>query len=101
MKRTKRKYTRKATITPVESKSSGIETEGSAMDYKKNPVILESHLEGIADGTIKPFTFEDLPLSVRMGVENAIKLRTRLKLPDNSEERKAQAIKYFRGDRPR
>ena len=104
MKRTKRKYTRKATTTPVESKSSGIESEGK--------VIAQVSLSGgIPEGMILPdsvttstggeFTYIDLPLSVRMGVENTIKLRARLHLPDDSVERKSRAIKMFRGDRPR
>ena len=89
MKRTKRKYTRKATTTPIESKSRGIETEDSAIPQLD-----------IVEPTVS-FSFTDLPLSVRLGVENTIKLRVRLKLPDDSVERKAQAIKMFRGDKAR
>mgnify|MGYP001571361702 CR=1 FL=1 len=100
MKRIKRKYTRKA--IPEETGSNG--TEGGVFP----PVSLSG---GIPEGMVLPesvttttggeFTYTDLPLSVRMGVENTIKQRGRLHLPDDSKERKEQAIKYFRGDRPR
>ena len=104
MKRIKRKYTRKATTTPVESTRNGTEQEAS--------VITQVSLSGgIPEGMVLPdsvttstggeFTYADLPLSVRMGVENTIKLRARLHLPDDSKERKAQAIKMFRGDKVR
>mgnify|MGYP001575989296 CR=1 FL=1 len=84
MKRTKRKYTRRT--TPVESKSSGIETGGNTITP---PEVIEP--------TVKAFSFEDLPLSIRMRVENTLKVRKRLKLPDDSVERKVQAIEMFRG----
>jgi hypothetical protein len=104
MKRTKRKYIRKAATTPVESSRDGIESEGSVF-----PQVSISG--GIPEGMVLPdsvttttggeFTYIDLPLSVRMGVENTLKMRARLKLPDDSEERKARAIKMFRGDKAR
>ncbi len=110
MKRTKRKYTRKATtgeipntgfekwksdytdpsIVSEESKSSGIETEGSTITL---PEVIEP--------TVKAFSYDDLPLSIRMSVESQLAYRKRLGLPDDSKERKAQAIKYFRGDKVR
>jgi hypothetical protein len=49
----------------------------------------------------KEFTFEDLPLSVRVGVENNIAYRKKLNLPDDSKERKQRAVQYFLGDKPR
>lgn len=53
---------------------------------------------------VKPatgFSFNDLPASIRLGVENTIKARARLHLPDDSKERRERAVKYFRGDRLR
>jgi hypothetical protein len=49
----------------------------------------------------KVFTFKDLPLSIQRGVELALANRKRLKLPDDSEYRKAMAVRYFIGKRPR
>ncbi len=104
MKRTKRKYTRKATTTPVESKSSGIGVEGS--------VIAQVSLSGgIPDSMVLPdsvttstegeFTFVDLPLSLRMQIDSVTKTRARAHLPDNIKERTEQTIKWFKGDKPR
>ena len=89
MKRTKRKYTRKAPTTPVESSRGDLKAESSTIPQPDN---IQS-----SDG----FSFNDLPLSVRVGVEKTIKLSKRLKLPDDSEERKSRAIKMFRGDKAR
>ena len=93
MRRTKRKYTRRKFIQPPVSnsetlKSSGIEG-GSG-------IILPTE-------DIKPpkFTFKDLPLSLRMQVESAIRMRKRLGLSDDSRERIERVIRNFRGDRPR
>ncbi len=88
MKRVKRKYIRKAITTPVEPSTEGIESEGST-----NTDIVEP--------TVKGFSFEDLPLSIRIQVENTLKMRKRLKLPDDSVERRLRAIKMFRGDKVR
>ena len=90
MKRTKRKYTRKPKQDAPQSISSPIKEESSII-----PQVVS------ATPYVKGFTFDDLPLSIRAQVENTIKMRKRLGLPDDSKERKALAIKYFRGDRPR
>ena len=95
MKRTKRKYTRRKIIQPPISngemlKSSGIGGESG--------IILPT--EDIKPSKT-PFTFKDLPLSLRMQVESAIRMRKRLGLFDDSKERKEKAIRNFRGDRPR
>ena len=76
----KRKYTRKPDA--LQSNSSPIKEESSIIPRKE-------------------FSFNDLPLSIRAQVENTIKMRERLRLPDDSRERKAMAIKMFRGDRLR
>ncbi len=107
MKRTKRKYTRKATTTPVESKSSGIEQgskvivpiEANTHDLVGQTIVYDS--DKTVTRCISEFSFEDLPLSLRMQVENTLKMRKRLGLPDDEKERKAQIIKMFRGDRAR
>ncbi len=120
MKRTKRKYTRKATTTPVESSRGGIEQGSSVIlppgkdapwDDRAGVSVMDgvSISGGIPEGLVLPdsvttstgFTYIDLPLSVRMRVENTLKMRKRLKLPDDSKERKSQAIKMFRGDKAR
>lgn len=49
---------------------------------------------------LKPFTFEDLPLSIRIGVENIITYRENLKLPDDSKERKQRALNYYKEKAP-
>ncbi len=86
MKRTKRKYTRKPKPDAPQSISSPIVEESSIIPQGE---------------VVKVFTFNDLPLSIRTQVENTIKMRARLHLPDDSKERKERAIKMFRGDRPR
>ena len=80
MKRTKRKYTRKPDVL----QSNSTKEESSIIPQVE-----------------KVFTFNDLPLSIRTQVENTIKMRKRLGLPDDSRERRLVAIKYFRGDRLR
>ena len=78
----KRKYTRKP----------------DALGLNSSPTKEES---GTIPRGVKAFSFNDLPLSVRMQIENTIKMRERLGLPDDSEERRVLAVRYFRGDRPR
>ncbi len=98
MKRTKRKYTRHVKpIEPipdnVQSISSPIKEESSTVDRVTGEVT-----------EVKPdsrFSFNDLPLSIRMQVERIIKMHKRLGLPDDSKERKERAVRYFRGGRPR
>jgi len=86
----KRKYTRKVVTTPEESKSSHTKEESSII-----PQVVD------IPATVSEFSFNDLPLSRRVGVEYTIKMRKRLKLPDDSKERRELAVKMFRGDRPR
>jgi hypothetical protein len=42
------------------------------------------------------FTFEDLPLSIRIGVERTIETRKLRGLFDDSKERKQRALEYWR-----
>ena len=106
MKRTKRKYTRKATTTPVESKSTPIEVVSSPIPQDTITVsLLNAETGELTTGTVQvgdhEFTYTDLPLSLRIQIESAIKYRKRLGLFDDSVERKSQAIRMFRGDRAR
>ena len=104
MKRTKRKYTRKVLPDALQSTRKPIKEESSiilplevlAADYNGD-------VDVIFDGKMiaKAFAFNDLPLSTRTQVENTIKMRKRLGLSDDSEERRVFAVRYFRGDRPR
>ena len=89
MKRTKRKYTRHL----LEVKPDALESKSSGVDEVTGVILPPVANSG--------FSFNDLPFSIRMQVENIIKMRERLKLPDDSKERKLLAIRYFRGDRPR
>ena len=83
----KRKYTRHEKVLDApQSDSTGID--------KETGVIVP-----IVDN--QGFSFNDLPLSIRTQVENTIKMRERLRLPDDPRDRKAMAIKMFRGDRLR
>ena len=83
MKRTRRKYTRKPKPDALEPISGPVKEEGGSQ--------------------IPPneFSFNDLPLSIRMRVEDVIRFRKARGLPDDTEDRKALAVKMFRGDRPR
>jgi hypothetical protein len=92
MKKVKRKYTRKVVPDAPESISTPVQEERSIVDRATGEVIVKH------DGS---FSFNDLPLSIRAGVERTIKYRERLKLPDDSKERKELAVRMFRGDRPR
>ena len=91
MKRTKRKYTRKPDAP--QSISSPSKEESSIVDRVTGEIAKVKSDSG--------FSFNDLPLSLRIQVENTIKMRNKLGLPDDSQDRKERAIKYFRGDRPR
>ena len=90
MRKVKRKYTRKPTPDALQSNSSPVKEESSIIPQVK-----------VVSPAVKAFSFNDLPLSIRTQVENTIKMRKRLGLPDDSRERRLLAIKYFKGDRPR
>lgn len=85
-RKVKRKYTRKAAPGALESPTSPAKEESGTIPQGE---------------VVKAFSFDDLPLSIKMQVESAIKYRKAKGLPDDSRERKDNAIKYFRGDRPR
>ncbi len=90
-KKVKRKYTREPKQDALESISSPVKEESSIVDRITGEIT-----------EIKPtFTYDNLPMGIRVGVDRAIKLRARLHLPDDSKERKQRAVRYFRGDRPR
>ncbi len=103
MKRIKRKYTR--------HELDGVQLKPfKAVALILPPETIEADIAGIVTAGIpskvpyyqvRDFSFDDLPLSIRQGVENTIKLRKRLGLPDDSKERKEKAIRMFRGDRLR
>jgi hypothetical protein len=61
----------------------------------------QKEIEKAVEKGMMSFTFKDLPLSIQRGVELALANRKRLKLPDDSEYRKAMAVRYFIGDKPR
>lgn len=44
---------------------------------------------------IEGVKYEDLPLDTRKGIEKAVAYRKSLGLPDDTEDRKEKAIKYF------
>jgi hypothetical protein len=56
---------------------------------------IKDHYKGI-ENAHKPFTFEDLPLSIRTGVLRTIETRRILNLFDDSKERKQRALEYWR-----
>lgn len=97
MKRTKRKYTRHEKV---------VEPNPDALQSISSPSEGESSTVDRVTGEITPvkvdkFSYNDLPLSIRVGVEQTLAYRKKLGLNDDSVERKERAIKYFRGDRPR
>jgi hypothetical protein len=61
----------------------------------------QSNTTILPDKEVVPFSFDDLPLSIRMQVERIIAYRKAHNLPDDSKERKEQAVKMFKGDKPR
>mgnify|MGYP001566742785 FL=1 len=96
MRKVKRKYTRKEVgQSPPDAVGIVIQPPISDSEISQNSGI------GGQSGSKIPFGFQDLPLSVRMQVETALEMRKRLRLPDDSKERKERAVIYFRGDRPR
>ena len=101
MKRTKRKYTRKPKFDALGLISSPTKGESSAILPPDKDALWDDRAGESVMDTVKEFSFNDLPLSIKTQVENTIKMRERLGLPDDYKERKALAIKYFRGDRPR
>ncbi len=84
MKRVKRKYTR----------HNKVEVLPDVVQSNNNPPKEES-------GTIPRFGYNDLPPSIQGQVERQINYRKKLGLPDDSKERKAIAVKMFKGERPR
>lgn len=94
MRKVKRKYTRKVTPeTPQDApelKSRGIKEESSRIPQVDKVTV-----------PVGEFSFDDLPLSLRMQVESIIKWRKAKGLPDDSKERIERAVKYFRGGRLR
>ena len=88
-----RKYTRKN----VQSKSSPVKEVSSIIPHVD---IETGEITAIREDGVR-FAFNDLPLSIRTGVERIIAYRKKLGLLDDSKERKAKAIRYFRGDKPR
>jgi hypothetical protein len=79
--------------------------------YKTQPEASQSNSKTLTDGSeviipvedklnketlkSKDLTFEDLPEKLRMEIEGSIAYRVSLGLPDDSETRKANAVKYF------
>ena len=43
----------------------------------------------------KSISYEDLPLKTRTSIDKIIEYRKTLDLPDDSEDRKERAVKYF------
>lgn len=92
MKRTKRKYTRKVPTPQADS----VKEESVTISHVTGEITTDTAQVGKTQ-----FSYTDLPLSVRVTVEKAIAYRKAKGLSDDSKERKLQAVKYFRGDRPR
>jgi len=92
-----------SSTSPIKEESSiilPIEVYSAPYEGKEDILIGGQLIQG-TDSRDKIFTFDDLPLSLRGQVEFILSYRKRLGLPDDSKERKSQAIKMFRGDRPR
>jgi hypothetical protein len=100
------KYVKKPSET-LESTTEPLKVESSVI-VPIDPLIMEyrGDTDIIIDGKLiakapKPFTFEDLPLSLRLQVETALRNRKLRKLPDDSIERKATALRNYLGSTPR
>lgn len=85
----KRKYKKSGKYKKNAGSSSG-KTEGL------EPSNDSSILSPVAKSRITVTTFEDLPLSIRIQVEKDIAFRKRLNLFDDSEDRKARALRYYK-----
>ncbi len=106
MRKVKRKYTRKIAPEPisdsVKEESNIIPQAGEVAVTVGGIMELGAELANFEEWVLnKPFTFNDLPLSVQTYVNGIIKNRKARGLPDDSKMRKERAIKYFRGDKPR
>jgi hypothetical protein len=90
-----------STIEPLKVESGVIvPKELNDTQIKELKKDIEAEYQGVVNAH-KPFTFEDLPLSLRMQVETALRNRKLKKLPDDSIERKATALRNYLGSTPR
>ena len=83
MRKKKRKYTRHTGSSSGKTEAFGASDNGSI------PLPVANSRNGVA-------TFEDLPKYIKDEVLKSINYRKRLNLFDDSEDRKARALRYYR-----
>jgi hypothetical protein len=99
MERIKRPYTKRSSFWNKQDNtgsSNGKTTDFESVNGSSNLPPVAIHDKPIIKKVeLYEYTYNDLPKSVKDKIEKDLTYRRKLKLPDDSQERKDKALKYF------